>query len=184
MFFGIHKPDSTSLEDLVKLVQKGEVAAFGKIYDKLVEPIFRFILFKVSDYETAQDLTQSVFTAALEKINKYKDQGNFKAWLYTIAKNQVIDHYRTKKTKVSLEDIQIGSGFDHMENVEIKETLAEMLFALNSLTSEEQEVIQLHSVEEYSFEEIAKITAKSSGSLRILKYRALIKLKKSMNGHE
>ena len=88
-----------SLEQLIEQAKNGNINSFGKVYDSLVEKVYRFIFFKVESRETAEDLTQGVFLKALENIEKYRKNTSFLAWIYTIARNSVIDHYRTKKQK-------------------------------------------------------------------------------------
>jgi RNA polymerase sigma-70 factor (ECF subfamily) len=175
------KEENFSVEEQVAKAKSGDTRAFGKVYDALVDKIYRFIFFKVSEREIAEDLTQNVFLKALKSLGNYREDGTFLAWIYTIARNQVIDHYRTAKPRISLESVQSFLATEENMDLETKETYEELVMKLHKLSKEEQEVINLHTIEEYSFEEIAKITGKSAGSLRILKYRALIKLKGLLN---
>ena len=177
MWFGKKAPDHSSLADLVTAAQDGDLECFGEIYDQFVGQIFRYIYFKTGERTIAEDLTQNVFLKAIERIDQLKGNGSFVSWLYAIARNVIIDYYRGKHKTVSLDLIGEIADSGNGHSLESKETLEETLKALGTLNEEEQEVIVLHCVEEYSFEEIAKITKKSPGSLRILKHRALGKLK-------
>lgn len=174
------KEDNFSIDQLAVKAKAGDKNAFGDLYEALVEKIYRFIFFKVSDKETAEDLTQEVFLKIIKNLKNYKDDGTFLAWAYTIARNLVIDHYRSEKPKISLESIQDSLQSDEPD-FEVKEAYEALIVNINKLTTEEQEVLTLHSIEQYSFEEIAKITGKSEGALRVIKYRSLLKLKKLMN---
>ncbi|HEY4694408.1 MAG TPA: RNA polymerase sigma factor [Candidatus Nanoarchaeia archaeon] len=167
-----------SLEQLIEQAKNGNINSFGKVYDSLVEKVYRFIFFKVESRETAEDLTQGVFLKALENIEKYRKNTSFLAWIYTIARNSVIDHYRTKKQKVSLEVASKIEFIDKELDLESKESTQTLYQALRALSHEEREVVELHSVDDYSFEEIAQVMGKAPGALRILKYRALTKLRK------
>jgi RNA polymerase sigma-70 factor (ECF subfamily) len=170
-----------SLEKLIQQVKNGNVKAFGAIYNTLVEKLYRFIYFKVDSRETAEDLTQAVFLKVLEGINKYQEKSSFLAWVYTIARNQVIDHYRTKKSHAGLDQAEKIEFSDKNLSLEEKEQRQEIYKALRRLTKEEREVVELHSIDEFNFEEISQIVGKTPGSLRVLKYRALIKLRKFLN---
>jgi RNA polymerase sigma-70 factor, ECF subfamily len=181
MSFDKQTIDHSSLADLVTAVQNGDLSCFGEIYDQTVEQIFRFVYFKTGERAIAEDLTQNVYLKALEKINQLKGNGSFTAWLYAIARNVIADYYRSKNKTISLQLIGEIADSGNGHNIESKETLEETLKALETLNEEEREVIVLHCVEEYSFEEIAKLTKKSPGALRILKHRALGKLKKAVN---
>lgn len=180
MIFGQEKADRKKIEALVEKSQNGDSKAFGQLYDQFVDKIYRFILFRVSNKEVAEDLTQTVFLKALENIGNFRKDSQFSSWLYTIARNNVIDHYRGKKPTTFVNDFDNIESRDNTQDFEAKEFLAETLSAMKRLNEEEQEVITLHSVEEYSFEEIARITDKSPGALRILKHRALKKLRSSL----
>ena len=177
------KEEQFSIDQLVSKAKSGDSSAFGKIYDQLVDKIYRFILFKVSDRSTAEDLTQNVFLKALQNLKNFDQTGSFLAWIYTIARNQVIDHYRLSKQKVSLDSVKEFLAAEPELDLETKEAYEELLLNLNKLSKDEQEVISLNCVEGYSFEEIGEIFGKSAGSLRILKYRSLIKLKKLTNNY-
>ena len=82
---------------IVQSCQKGSVEDFGRLYDLYIKKIYNFIYYKTHHQETAEDLVSIVFTKALKKINTFDNSGTFSAWLYRIARNTVIDHYRTKK---------------------------------------------------------------------------------------
>src|SRR5437588_759346 len=90
---------------LIEAAIRGESSAFGALYDHYAPKIYRFIVVKVTLREEAEDLTHQVFMHAWLNIGSYKRMGHpFSSWLYRIARNQVVDHYRTHKNAVSLED--------------------------------------------------------------------------------
>lgn len=95
---------------LVHQAKSGDSEAFARLYDSCVDRVHRYIYFRVSDDETAEDLTSRVFLKAWENLNRYRSGSSpFIAWLYTIAKNLVIDHYRTQKESVALEDVVLAA---------------------------------------------------------------------------
>jgi RNA polymerase sigma-70 factor (ECF subfamily) len=177
MSFPFLKPTIGSVETLVEKTKSGDTASFGKIYDFFVDQIYRYIFYRVGSVEIAQDLTSETFLNALEKLTQFKKNTNFRAWLYTIARNKIIDFYRTNKKFVQLEKVADFVFEDHITDIQSREEADFTWRSLKKLEKPEQEVIILHSIEGLSFEEIALITKRSPGSLRILKYRALIKLK-------
>lgn len=181
MSFALFKSTIDSLPNLIASTKAGDSSAFGKIYDKFVDQIFRFVFYKVGSQTVAEDLTQNTFLKALEKIAQFRTNTNFQAWLYTIARNEVVDFYRTRKKTVELSSVSELIFEDHINDITIKDEVEKAYQALKNLSSEEQEVIVLHSVEGFSFDEIAAVTRKSAGSLRILKYRALLKLRNILN---
>jgi len=93
-------------ESLIKKAQKGHGESFGKLYDLYMPRIFRFIVLKVGTRQDAEDLTQQVFVNAWRHIHSFEFQGfPFSSWLYRIASNAVIDHYRTSRPTYDIEKI-------------------------------------------------------------------------------
>src|SRR5512136_1892925 len=91
--------------ELVNQAKAGEAEAFGHLYEIYLDRIYRYIYFRVTDEQTAEDLISQVFTKAWENLDRYQPNGRpFIAWLYTIAHNTVIDHYRTRKDTVPIEN--------------------------------------------------------------------------------
>src|SRR5579862_2288407 len=92
-------------EKVIKSAVTGNSSAFGELYDHYQPMIYRFVAVKVSRREEAEDITHQVFLSAWINIKNYKHRGHpFSSWLYQIARNQVIDHYRSKRNDVSIEN--------------------------------------------------------------------------------
>src|SRR5271155_3376369 len=95
-------------EKLIKDAVRGDSSAFGLLYDHYQPMIYRFVVVKVGRREEAEDITHQVFMNAWQNVNDYRHRGYpFSSWLYRIARNQVIDHYRSKRETVSLEAADI-----------------------------------------------------------------------------
>ena len=91
-------------KSLIKKARAGNTKAFGNLYDHYLPQIYRFILLKVRRKSEAEDLAHEVFLSAWKNIGNYADQGfPFSSWLYQIAKNAVIDFYRTSKNNLPVE---------------------------------------------------------------------------------
>lgn len=175
------KPEK-EIHQLIKKAKNGEPEAFGVIYDLFLDKIYRFIYLKVTNREEAQDLSQQVFVRAWEAINRFEDEGlPFASWLYRIARNLVIDFYRTRKDHFSLkEDIGLINPDDLEEKMFRHEKQEEIQRALEQLNDEQKDIIILRFVEDLPYREISQITKKNPASLRILQHRALNKLRKSL----
>ncbi len=167
-----------ALEDegrLVDLAKSGDGEAFAQLYEAYFDRVYRFIFFRVTDDQVAEDLASQVFLKAWETLHRYKPHGPFLAWLYAIARNTVIDSYRTKKPTVSLDEAtpvatQDDKLDDHMQFQFEIQSLQE---AMQHLTQEQQEVITLKFIAEYDTAQIARHMGKSEGAIRALQMRAL-----------
>ncbi len=169
---------------LVRQAKTGDSEAFGVLYDAYMERIYRFIYFRVEDQQTAEDISSQVFLKAWENLGRFQIGGTpFLAWLYTIAHNAVIDHYRTRKVTASLEDVRLSYP-GHAESVENGiDSAVEMKSiktALLTLTDDQRQVLLLKFIDEMSNEEIAQHLGKREGAIRALQMRGLKALAKRL----
>jgi RNA polymerase sigma-70 factor (ECF subfamily) len=169
---------------LVLQAQSGNSEAFGQLYDAYMERIYRFVYFRVEDQQTAEDITSQVFLKAWSNLDRFSfNRTPYLAWLYTIAHNAVIDHYRTRKVTAALDDVQLSQQ-DHAEVVENEIDLtAEMKTikeALQTLTDDQQKVLTLKFIEGMSNSEIARHLGKREGAIRALQMRGLQALAKQL----
>ena len=174
-------PVQKSSRELVLLAKDGDPEAFGLLYDNYLERIYRYIYFRVTDEQTAEDLASQVFCKAWENLDRYKPSGApFEAWLYTIARNAVIDHYRTRKETVSLDEITTlaGNGPAPDEEAELQFETESLRDALQVLTDEQQQVLTLKFISGMSTDEIANMLGKRPGAVRALQMRGLQALSK------
>jgi RNA polymerase sigma-70 factor (ECF subfamily) len=147
-----------------------------------MERVYRYIYFRVTDEETAEDLTSHVFLKAWENLSRYRPGGPFLAWLYTIAHNAVIDHYRTRKSTVPLEEVAslVAEREDLEDHVELQFDIEVLRGGLGQLTADQQQVLLLRFIAQMSTEEVAQIMGKREGAIRALQMRALHTLEKYM----
>jgi RNA polymerase sigma-70 factor, ECF subfamily len=171
---------------LVEQARSGNAEAFGQIYDACVDRVYRFIFFRVSDVPTAEDLTSQVFLKAWQNLGLYRPEGPILAWLYAIARNTVIDHYRTFKQTVSLDEAApIAAQDDRLDElVEFQFEMQSLQESLQYLTEEQQEVLILKFIAEFDTDQIARKMGKSEGAIRALQMRALQALAKVMKNDE
>jgi len=166
----------------LKSCQQGDLSAFSTLYDQYIDAIYRFIFYKTHHRETAEDLTSVTFMKALENINKY-DEGaaGFKTWLYRIARNTVIDHYRTLHPTNDIEDAWGLSGPDDIEGqTDLTLKLEAVKTSLSKLSAEQREIVTLRVWGDHSFKEIAAITGKSEAACKMSFKRTVEKLGKQM----
>ncbi|MFA5062338.1 MAG: RNA polymerase sigma factor [Patescibacteria group bacterium] len=159
-----------------------EQKQFGALYDKHIRKIYDFIYFKTYHKETAEDLASQTFLKAAENfVNFNPDKGTFSAWLYKIARNTVIDYYRTHKVEANIEDVfDLSQENDVLGDFDRKENLQKVKNYLSKLSSEQREIIVMRVWQEMSYEEIAEVLGKSQESCRMMFSRTLSKLKQEM----
>ena len=174
----------TNERQLVLQAQSGNSEAFGQLYDAYMERIYRFVYFRVEDQQTAEDITSQVFLKAWSNLDRFQfSRTPYLAWLYTIAHNAVIDHYRTRKVTTALDDVQLSQP-DHSELVEneidLTVEMQSVKRALQSLTDDQQKVLTLKFIEGMSNNEIARHLGKREGAIRALQMRGLQALAKQL----
>ncbi len=168
-------------EELVQKACSGNREAFGELYDRFVDRIYRYIYFRITDEPTAEDLTSRVFLKAWENLPRYRATATpFMAWLYTIAHNAVIDHYRMKHPTTGLDDmVQLSSNEprpdEQCESVFEGQALRRSLMRL---TQAQRDVIVMKIVQGMETNEIAVLLGKTEGAVRALQMRALQTLAK------
>jgi RNA polymerase sigma-70 factor (ECF subfamily) len=171
----------------VDQAKSGDPEAFAKLYDAYVERVSRYIYFRVSEAIDTEDLVSQVFLKAWENLDRYQMRSSpFIAWLYTIARNLVIDHYRTKKDALPLEDaIAIPSEMEMPdEEAQTRFDLQAMRDALQFLTSDQQQALILKYIAGLPNDSIAKMMNKQEGTIRGLQMRGLQTLAKYMKEKE
>jgi len=142
-----------------------------------MEKIYRYIFFRAGDEAQAEDMTEEVFVRAWEALPKYKlGEHPFSSWLYRIAHNLLVDHYRRKKTStISTDDLLRYSDPTQLPERIVgrkqeNEVLAKSIMQLDDL---EQQVLLLRFVEGLSHREIGLIIGKSATASRVIQHRAL-----------
>jgi RNA polymerase sigma-70 factor (ECF subfamily) len=174
----VHQADE---RDLIRRARQRDADAFSELYRRHVDRIFRYVLLRVGDEAVAEDLTSDVFVRALEAMDTYEDRGApLAAWLYRIASARVIDHWRRlQRAEVSLDAAEVDVPIEmSTSDVVAYKILAE---SMRQLTDEQQEVIILKFVEDYSIAEIAQITGRTEGAVKALQHRALASLARMMD---
>jgi RNA polymerase sigma-70 factor (ECF subfamily) len=172
---------------LVSEAKSGNPEAFAKLYDAYVERVSRYIYFRVSEDCDMEDLVSQVFLKAWENLDRYK-MGNspFIAWLFTIARNLVIDHYRTRKNMLPLEqaiafpsDLQMPE-----EEAQMHFDLEAMRDSLQALSKDQQQVLVLKYIIGLPNDSIARVMDKQEGTIRGLQMRGLQTLARYMKEKE
>lgn len=178
--------DEEKIKDLVALAKDGDQEAFSLIYQRFYTPIYRFVFYQVKHKEEAEDLAQNVFLKVMKALPGFEDRGvKFSSWMYTIARNSVIDFWKKKKDIVFGEgetlELIAGGTNNVSKAISQSETKGVLKEIVLELSPDQREVVTLFFIEELTYPEISKITGKKEDAIRALKYRALKSLKNKIN---
>jgi RNA polymerase sigma-70 factor (ECF subfamily) len=172
--------DSAVTFGLVERAQKGDPDAFGQLYDRYVDQVYRYIAYRVASSQVAEDLTSETFLRALRRIGSFTWQGrDVGAWFTTIARNLVADHYKSGRYRLELttEDVSDSGTAPVMEGPEraVLEGMTNkvLLQAVKQLNAEQQECIVLRFLQGLSVAETAQVMGKNDGAIKALQYRAI-----------
>jgi len=151
---------------------------FGQIYDQYIAKIYRFVYLKVNSQEVAEDITSKVFLKGWEAFQSPKTEiKNPGAFLYQIARNAVVDHYREKgRAKVVSVDAspQIADpGTSAQDKAILNADIGVIKLAIQKLKKEHQDIIIWHYLEDMQINEIAELLGKPAGTVRVMLHRGL-----------
>jgi len=170
---------------LYKISTKKDPESFGILYDLYVEKIYRFVYFKVGNKQEAEDITSEVFLKIWDHINQDKEIQSFSGLIYKIARNAVIDLYRSRAREPQMLNIEqsygLSDNINWFEQIDLKTDVRLIAEALQKLKQEYKEVITLRFVEELEIDEIAEIMNKKNVAVRVTLHRAIKKLKELLN---
>lgn len=171
---------SAEIVDAVQRAQDGDAEAFGELYDHYVDLVYRYVAFRVGNVALAEDLTSEAFVRALRRITSFSWQGrDFGAWLITIARNLIADHFKSGRYRMEFATSDLlDAGADRSQEGPEREVLdaltnVELLRAVKLLGPEQQECLVLRFLQGLSVAETAQIMGKNDGAIKALQYRAV-----------
>lgn len=156
---------------------------FERFYTMYLTRVYKFVFFRVGGNSAlAQDLTQDVFIKAFEAFDRYDPMVSQVAWMYTIARNHIINHHAKTRPRVDLEDIEgtLQASHDVRDRFVTRHDEGLLMSAIAKLSPDDGELVKMKYLEGWSFDDMAEITGKTSGALRVQATRALKKIKQLM----
>ena len=181
--------DSQQIEDrhLLSSAKDGNAEAFGVLYERYAERVFRFLFAHVDNRLDAEDITEDVFLRAWRSLPNYRERGvPFLAFLFRVARNALIDHYRRSnpvKNQISIEDLSLrdnnpGPGESAISSLEREE----LRISLEQLRDDYRTVLVLRFLSELTPNETAQVMGRTPGAVRVLQHRALASLRSMLDG--
>ena len=173
-----------ALNDIARAATAGDAEAVGRLYDELVGPIYRYVVFRVRRREDAEDVTQVVFERIVTALPRYRHDGKpFAAWAFRIARNAVIDHHRRTRHMEPLDVIAESSDGAGLDAITLREEeLRELRAAIRRLTPDQREALILRYAAGLSADEAAQVMGRRAGTIRGLTFRAIEALRRQLGG--
>jgi RNA polymerase sigma-70 factor, ECF subfamily len=180
-------PDHVEVWQLVTRAQAGDGEAFGQLYDRYVDSIYRYIYYRIGDRPLAEDFTSETFLRALRRIGAITYQGrDVGAWFITIARNIVLDHLKSARHRLEVttsEPIEEPISAPSPEAAVLRSLASDQLIeAVKRLGDEQRECVVLRFVHGLSVAETARIMGKNDAAIKALQHRAVRKLASIIGG--
>jgi RNA polymerase sigma-70 factor (ECF subfamily) len=166
------------LKYILEACQKGDKIAFGRIYDQYSQRLYKFIYLRVGHKEVAEDILADSFVKVWTKISQVNSSKAFSSWIFQIAKNNIIDYYRVRKSTIAIEEVEhtLEDAANPIAETELRLDQKRILLALNSLPKDQQQVVRYKFFEDLTNSEIALIMNKTEGAIRVIQHRAVVRL--------
>lgn len=177
----VEPEDANGAWALVKAAQAGDMGAFGELFDRYYDVVFRFVLFRMGDRTLAEDITQETFVRALRRITSVSYQGrDIGAWFVTIARNLIFDHvkssrYRLEQTTAEIVELSPSTSGPEQQVLD-GATNTELLKCIGKLNPDQQECIKLRFLQGLSVAETAVMMDRNEGAVKALQHRAVRRL--------
>jgi len=174
-------------QKLITKIKKGDLSAADILVRKYYDEIHGYIRKQTYNVETALDLTQEIFISLLKTINGYdpKKGAAFRTWLYKIATNKTIDHFRSRATRITetldLDSVEPVAEADFTKEIENEDFAQRVHDYVSSFPPDTQKIFRLHIFGQYTFAEIAQSMQQPEGSIKSKYYRLINKLRGEFN---
>ena len=172
----------SGLDLLAARTARGDALAFELVYNQTVDEIYRYLNGQLHDPARAEDLTANVFLKAWTAAKTYRAGSNrYRAWLFTIAHNELRDAWRRERKGIDINNIEVAEDASPPESIVRAATLRRVTMAMGSLTEEQRQVVILRFFNDLPHAEIARILKKREGAVRGQLLRALRHMRKVMD---
>ncbi len=155
-------------------------AAFAALYRQYLTPVYKYFYLHVGNHHNAEDLTATTFSKAVAGLGRYAEQGKFAAWLFSIARHTLQDHWRRRREQVDLDVIAetlISDDLTPEDGVVRAELVRDLQQLIAQLPTDQKKALVLRFVARLSTAEVAAALGRSEGSVKMLVHRAITRLR-------
>ncbi len=171
------RPEEHRVSQIIAAARQ-DPQVFGELYSLYAQPVFRYLYSRIGSFPEAEDATAQTFLAALERLPKYRHDGYFASWLFSIARNKAMDHFRKQRKETSLDEAELFPDDANLLQQVIKtERIAALSRLIKTLPEDEQELIRLRYVADLNFAEIGHMLGQKEDTVKKSLYRLLARLK-------
>ncbi|MFN3378585.1 MAG: RNA polymerase sigma factor [Runella zeae] len=166
-------------------VKAGDLDKMGLLFERYHRPLFAFLYHMTGQAHACEDLVQNVFYRMLKYRHTFNGDGEFRTWMYHLARNILNDSFRQQERwggpKYDIAELaeKLGGGVAADEQLEKQQELEALQDAMSKLSPEHREVLIMSRYQELKYEEIAKILNTTEGAIKVRVHRALGELKKN-----
>lgn len=175
-------------QNIIMRAQRGDVDSIGQLYDQHQNAVFRYLWARLGQRPLAEDLTGEVFLRMLKALPNYRPTAPFRAWLYRIARNLLVDHYRKhgQAAQVPLETAEARptSEADLLTVAEHTLTITHLQTALSQIDEVQREVVTLRFLSGLSLQETAAALEKTEAAIKALQHRGLAALRQALTAEQ
>ncbi|WP_270887291.1 sigma-70 family RNA polymerase sigma factor [Pedococcus sp. 5OH_020] len=170
--------DFERVSALVELAQRGDAEAFGLLYERYVDVVYRYVYVRVGGQQLAEDLTSETFLRALRRMDTFSWQGrDIAAWFITIARNLITDNAKSARFRMEVTTADMLDADRRVDapDQEVLDRLRDerLLSAVKNLKPEQAECVVLRFLQGLTLAETAKVLGKSEGAVKQLQLRAV-----------
>jgi RNA polymerase sigma-70 factor, ECF subfamily len=175
---GAEPHDFERISALVELAQRGDAEAFGMLYERYVDVVYRYVYVRVGAQQLAEDITSETFLRALRRMDSFSWQGrDIAAWFVTIARNLITDNAKSARFRMEVTTADMLDADQRVDapDTEVLERLRNqrLIEAVKTLKPEQAECVVLRFLQGMSLAETAKVLGKSEGAVKQLQLRAV-----------
>lgn len=179
-----HIDDHCRDEILLERIRRGDVDAFDVLYDRYATRLFSFLVRRLGDRATAEDMIQDIFLTVLRRGDIEARGGSLKSWLFTVARNRTVSHHRTLSRQArSAGEVEVGIAAPRLSPDVVaghRQDVADLQLALQELPTEQQEVVMLKQLGGLTYREIADMQGVPEGTVKSRLHLALKSLRRAM----
>jgi RNA polymerase sigma-70 factor (ECF subfamily) len=180
----MHRPEEYQVSQIIAAARR-DPQKFGELYALYAQPVYRYLYSRIGSVTEAEDVTAQTFLSALEHFPKYRHDGYFASWLFSIARSKSMDFFRLRRNDAPLDEIErVAVDSNLLQQVINAERVIALSKLIYTLSFDEQELIRLRYVADLRFAEIGRLLNQKEGTVKKTLYRLLARLKDQLeNSH-